>query len=199
MAEFSEIIEFTLRWEGGYVKHPRDPGGATNFGISQRRFRDLNIEELTKEQAIEIYREHYWNKIRGDELPRAIAFVLFDYAVHSGKIRAVSDLQSICKVPPRDIDGRFGPQTMGCVQETLDSYGEYYIAKELLRIRTDRLCNLVAKVGNRYTYFLLGWMRRVTTMLRILTLMEAADTDHEEVYRRSLREVDSYGKAKEYA
>lgn len=85
----SRALEFTLRWEGGYVNNPHDPGGATKYGISQRAFPDLDIENLTLEQAKEIYRTKYWEAIQGDERPFSEAVAIFDFAVHSGVYRAL--------------------------------------------------------------------------------------------------------------
>ncbi|HFC6667126.1 TPA: glycosyl hydrolase 108 family protein, partial [Neisseria meningitidis] len=34
--EFNRFIERVLSHEGGYVNHPKDPGGETNWGITKR-------------------------------------------------------------------------------------------------------------------------------------------------------------------
>lgn len=84
MAELTDVLAFTLKWEGGYIHHSSDPGGATKYGISQRAFPDVNIKDLTLEQAVEFYRIHYWEAIQGDDRPFHEALALFDFAVHSG-------------------------------------------------------------------------------------------------------------------
>lgn len=76
-------------WEGGYVNDPDDPGGETNFGISKRSFPDVDIKNLTKDEAKEIYREHFWNPIAGDARPYPEALVVMDFAVHSGPVTAL--------------------------------------------------------------------------------------------------------------
>ena len=83
-------LEFTLKWEGGYIDHPFDPGGATKYGISQRAFPDHDIENLTLAQAKEIYRTKYWEAIDGDARPFHEAVAIFDFAVNSGVHRALS-------------------------------------------------------------------------------------------------------------
>lgn len=86
-----------LKHEGGYVDHPRDPGGATNMGITIGTLREYrgrpvtkeDVRNLTVEEATEIYRLRYWLKIKGDELLAGPDIALFDIAVNSGVGRAV--------------------------------------------------------------------------------------------------------------
>ena len=77
------VIMSTLEVEGGLVDHPNDPGGLTNWGISQRAYPDLDIRELTREEAIAIYHRDYWLPIP-DTLPDAMRWMLFDCAVNHG-------------------------------------------------------------------------------------------------------------------
>ena len=58
---FDEIIEVVLEHEGGYVNDPHDAGGETNFGIAKRWYPDVDIKNLTKEQAKKIYHQDYWS------------------------------------------------------------------------------------------------------------------------------------------
>lgn len=88
--KFDRVLAFTLKWEGGYTANPKDPGGATKYGISQRAFPDVNIEDLTLDQAKQFYRERYWEAINGDERPFHEALAVFDFAVHSGVHRALN-------------------------------------------------------------------------------------------------------------
>lgn len=87
-SSFNQAIEFTLRWEGGYVDNPQDPGGETNFGISKKAYPHLNIKELTKEQAKEIYHRDYWTKVGCPEIAYPLDIVIFDTAVNLGVARA---------------------------------------------------------------------------------------------------------------
>lgn len=63
MDDFDKVMEFIFKWEGGYVNDPVDPGGETNFGIAKRSHPDVDIKNLTKDQAKEIYRNEYWAKL----------------------------------------------------------------------------------------------------------------------------------------
>lgn len=105
---FERAVANVLKNEGGLIENPSDPGGLTNFGISQRAYPSLDIRNLTVEQATQIYRTDYWDKIRGDELWEPLAFVLLDFAANSGVSEATKALQRVLKVP---VDGVMGPQT----------------------------------------------------------------------------------------
>jgi len=89
MDPLDRALAFTLAWEGGFVDNPNDPGGATNYGISQRAFPHLDIRNLTLPEAKDIYKQAYWNAIDGDRRPLVEAIALFDFAVHSGVRRAL--------------------------------------------------------------------------------------------------------------
>ena len=69
LTKFDDIIEITLHHEGGYVHDPTDLGGETNFGIAKRFYPDVDIKNLTKEGAKEIYKKDYWDKNKVDDLP----------------------------------------------------------------------------------------------------------------------------------
>ena len=61
---FLVAVEVVLTHEGGYTNNPADPGGETNYGISKRSYPQLDIKALTREQAVEIYRQDWWEKYR---------------------------------------------------------------------------------------------------------------------------------------
>jgi lysozyme family protein len=90
---FDKAMSFVLSWEGGYSNRSDDPGGETNFGISKRAFPHLDIKNMTKEVAIEIYREVYWQGMKCDELPFPLDIVVMDTAVNMGVGRAQTFLE----------------------------------------------------------------------------------------------------------
>jgi len=81
---FNALIEGLLGREGGYVNHPADRGGETNFGISSRANPDIDVANLTKEQAKQIYKQRYWDAINADSLPENVREIAFDTAVNHG-------------------------------------------------------------------------------------------------------------------
>lgn len=151
---FLRALELVLAHEGGLVDDPRDPGGLTNFGISQRAYPKVDIRGLTKLKAAEIYHADYWLPIRGDELPEAVAIVLFDMAVNMGKDRAVRLLQRALNIPQ---DGMLGPRTIAaCINGTRRAVA--------LNLTAERV---IAYTGMRgFDIYGRGWLRRsITTAL----------------------------------
>ena len=88
MAEFNKCVEFVLAREGGYSNDPNDSGGETNFGISKRWHKTLDIKNLTKEQAIEIYKKEYWIPCGAELLDNKMGLAVFDTAVNCGIVNA---------------------------------------------------------------------------------------------------------------
>ena len=112
--EFEKAVDLILRLEGGYSIDAQDRGGETKFGVSKRAFPHINIKDLTKEDAIEIYRIYYWDKIRIGEMPPEVRLAVFDCAVNQGHIRAVSFVQKSLGVLN---DGIVGPVTLAAFSE----------------------------------------------------------------------------------
>src|SRR5215213_8247488 len=100
---YAESIRRLLKTEGGYVDHPSDPGGPTNFGITLGDYRKhvkadasaANVRAMEVDEAKAIYRAKYWGAMRGDELPAGVDYCIFDYAVNSGTGRAPKVLQRV--------------------------------------------------------------------------------------------------------
>lgn len=97
---FAQCLAFTLRFEGGKVNDPRDPGGRTNQGVTQRTYEAYlersgktavveNVYAMTPEQRDAIYREQFWRPIKGDVLDPGVDLAVFDFAVNSGPARAL--------------------------------------------------------------------------------------------------------------
>ena len=89
-------IEKTLQHEGGYVNDVNDAGGETKFGISKRAYPSLDIKSLTLEQAIEIYKNEYFNAVGADRFAfPPFRWKLFDIAVNMGIGRALEFLKGL--------------------------------------------------------------------------------------------------------
>lgn len=108
-ANFDRAVQIVLAKEGVLSNDANDPGGLTKYGISKTAYPNLDIANLTVDQAIAIYERDYWAKVRGDELPWIFALPLFDSAVNQGVGAAVKFFQAALKV---SVDGDFGPATM---------------------------------------------------------------------------------------
>ena len=123
---FNACLSHVLASEGGYVDHPRDPGGATNMGITFEtlkqwrgtRITKADVRNLTREEAAAIYRARYWDAVRGDDLPAGLDLVAFDAAVNSGPSRGIKWLQAGVGAI---VDGKLGPATMAAIGNTSPS------------------------------------------------------------------------------
>ena len=155
MKNFDEIIEQVLEHEGGYVNDPKDLGGETKYGITKRFYPDVDIKNLTIEQATEIYKKDYWDKNKVESLPQNLWHIYFDMCVNMGKRTAVKVLQRAAVNKGRDIevDGGLGPMTIGALKGV-----------ELDRVRAFRVKYYVDLITARpeQEKFYLGWFRRAT-------------------------------------
>lgn len=137
------------RADGGYTNDPKDPGGETRWGISKRFNPSVDVRNLTRAQAEEIYRQKYWLPLRCDEMPYAVALHVFDAAVNPGQGWAAKALQAALGVAT---DGRLGNVTMAALA------------------KADALAVCEELAAQRQVYFALrptaprfglGWARRV--------------------------------------
>jgi len=158
--EFRQALEFILRWEGGFSDHPRDPGGATNLGITRRtlaewRERPVSVDEVRALQINDvepIYRERYWDECRCSEMPGGVDLVVLDSAVNQGPGRAKRLLQRSLNVAE---DGVLGPVTMG----TLRGLNASRVIDEMAARRAVHYASLQSD-------FHLGWYRRLVDIHR---------------------------------
>lgn len=159
---YETALAYVLRHEGGYVNHPKDPGGATNKGVTQRvydayrRLKGLktqSVRHITTAEVRDIYRTQYWDAVRGDDLPAGVDYMLFDYAVNSGPGRAIKDLQRSVR---ETADGIIGARTLDRVRGTNDLSG--LIDKVL-----DRRQAFVRSLKT-YSTFGRGWENRIKSV-----------------------------------
>jgi lysozyme family protein len=117
---FQRVLAETLKHEGGWSDHRLDPGGATMKGVTLKTFRSYypgatkeDLRNITDAQVERIYREGYWNAVRGDDLPAGLDLVAFDAAVNSGVSRGAKWLQQALGVTA---DGKIGPVTLAAAK-----------------------------------------------------------------------------------
>jgi len=123
--KFLQAVEHTLKFEGGYVNDPHDPGGETKFGISARSFPGVNIRKLTRERAIELYHERFWEPGGYDLIDDVrVAAKAFDLAVNMGPRKAHELLQKavndVCGAGTVVVDGVLGPKTRAAANACSD-------------------------------------------------------------------------------
>jgi lysozyme family protein len=148
-ANFATALAFTLQAEGGFVDDPYDPGGPTNQGITLETFRAFggggetigDLQRISPLAVAAIYREHYWQPVRGDELPAGVDLSVFDMGVNAGPRRSIELLQHALGCA---VDGDFGPETLARVTEVASA--------------TDLIAGL-ARMQHFYYAGLPGWGR----------------------------------------
>lgn len=82
--KFEKAVEYVLKKEGGWIDDPKDPGGETNFGISKAAYPNVDIKNLTIDQAKIIYRSDYWDECNLETMPVWCRLIVFDCAVNQG-------------------------------------------------------------------------------------------------------------------
>ena len=156
-ANFFKSLEMVLHHEGGFVDHPEDPGGATNKGITHKTYADFlgrpledvsELQNIPEEHVQQIYKNGYWDKVKGDQLPGGVDFCVFDWAVNSGPGRAAKALQKAVMVAQ---DGAIGPMTLAAVSE----YTPTEIVESVTKSRIEFYKSL-----KTYDTFGKGWLRR---------------------------------------
>lgn len=171
---FPEALALVLKHEGGYVNHPKDPGGATNKGVTQRTYNAWrkrqkqaarSVRSITGSEIKAIYKRNYWNRVRGDGLPAGLDYAVFDFGVNSGPTRAAKFLQRIVGTT---VDGTIGPMTLKAVGELPPGH----IIAELCSTRLDWLQTL-----KHWPTFGKGWTRRVNDVERVALEMASFPID----------------------
>jgi len=160
-----KCLETILHHEGGYVNHPKDPGGETNLGVTKRVYEDFggtkDMKDLTREDVEPIYKKNYWDRVKGDDLPAGLDLCVFDFGVNAGTGRAAKYLQTMIGTVA---DGGIGPNTLKKLGEYVDEYGVENAIKRYQESRQKYYEDL-----STFDTFGKGWTRRVdeTTKLAL--------------------------------
>ncbi|AIK95908.1 glycoside hydrolase family 108 protein [Candidatus Odyssella acanthamoebae] len=173
MADFEKAIPFILKNEGGYVNHPNDPGGATNFGISLRFLRKIgldidqdgdidadDIKSLNGASSSELYRKYFWEAASYSMIDnQAIATKVFDLAVNMGASRANKILQKSANIALRNnalaIDGIIGNKTIQSINSLNNKLLEDLICQAAAQYYSE-----LANKNPKLEIFLTGWLKR---------------------------------------
>lgn len=159
---FDTCFSLVIGHEGGFTNDRNDRGNwtsgvigkgqlkGTKYGISAMAYPNLDIKNLTVQDAKDIYRRDYWNKCRCDELPAALDYLTFDAAVNHGVSRSARFLQTAVGAT---VDGAIGPKTVAAANATLDrskAVSEFCVTRGLF----------YAEIGTFQRYGK-GWFRRL--------------------------------------
>lgn len=154
---YDKCLETILHHEGGYVNHPKDPGGETNLGVTKRVYEEWggtkDMKDLLVEDVAPIYKKNYWDKLKGDDLPGGLDLCVFDFGVNAGPGRAAKYLQSMIGTTP---DGGIGPMTLAALQKYVDENGLVESIEEYQKRRQEYYEKL-----STFATFGRGWTRRV--------------------------------------
>ena len=179
-AAFLDALPFILQWEGGYVNHPNDPGGATNKGVTQKVYdawrqrqgqAARDVRQLEESELHALYESGYWAPPKCPNLATPLDLVQFDTAVNMGVGRAVKFMQKAVGTEP---DGAWGPGTQACVDgcdlgATLVSY---------CQVREDYYRQLAVN-NPKLQVFLKGWMNRLNALRKRVGLPGYESVDDE--------------------
>lgn len=171
MANYKNIIPFILRFEGGYVNDPDDRGGATNKGVTIATYRALgkwdnnkdgkidekDLKLITNEQWQIIFKNSFWDKIKGDDIVnQSIADLIADWVWASGKY-GITNTQKVLGVKQ---DGIVGAKTIAAING-------YKNQKELFnKLKAERIAyvNRIVKANPSQKKFIKGWLNRINAI-----------------------------------
>ncbi|WP_421867408.1 glycoside hydrolase family 108 protein [Pararhizobium sp.] len=171
MNEYQRSLAKVLVHEGGFSNHPKDPGGATMKGVTQRVYDEYHtslglpkrpVRTIDDHEVEAIYRKKYWNEVKGDKLAPGLSYVVFDGAVNSGVSQFTKWLQRALQAMGLYtglIDGSLGQGTLLAAAAVNDVDG--LVAKICER----RLAFL--KALKTWTTFGKGWASRVAGVLAV--------------------------------
>ncbi len=168
---FSKALSFTLQFEGGFANNPKDSGGATNFGITQRTYDSYrekkgdvlqSVHFISDPEVSDIYYHNYWLANHCDVLPDRLDIAVFDFSVNAGS-EAMKELQTLIGVTP---DGIYGAKTMAAVisNYTPELLNAYFDLHEVFYKN-------LAKKYPKNDIFLRGWLNRTERLRSALTIV----------------------------
>lgn len=166
----SHALPFALAAEGGFSDNPNDAGGATNMGIEQAEYDahriacgepTQSVRFITEAEAANIYHDHYWGPIQGDDLPFPVDWVTFDAAVNCGVQTSINLLVRAINLPPGYAIDQAIIDKAKAACATLT--GTHDVKEAELSERSDLYRKIVADHPND-AEFLTGWLNRVSSL-----------------------------------
>lgn len=157
--DWDTAINFVLKMEGDYTLDPNDPGGETKYGISKKAYPNLDIKNLTVEQAKEIYKKDYWQVCKCDELPTPFAIALFDMGVNMGTKKSIRIMQISLDI---DADGIIGDNTITAAFKATRSQLKRFIANRLVEYHR------IMDLNTNLNVFALNWFYRTVSLSELI-------------------------------
>ena len=166
-SNFEDSLARVLASEGGFVNHPKDPGGMTNLGCTKAVWEafvghpvsEADMRALTPEMVAPLYRRKYWDAVCGDQLPKGLDYAVFDAAINSGPGRAVKWLQEVAGT---SVDGSIGPKTLSAVNA--------FSPLEIIAQYNDRRLQFLESLPT-WPNFGKGWGNRVAHVQSVASLL----------------------------
>lgn len=165
---FLRIYEIVMRYEGGYVNHPNDPGGETYKGISRRNHPNwegwmfLDTKRSVPDDLVQsFYYYKFWLPLRCDDMPSPVGEYLFDFAINAGITQAAILIQSAVGVATDSIIGKI---TLDAIRRSDIKMLMY----KLLERRIDFYVTITIRNRKQFDVFFLGWIRRTIEVFRAL-------------------------------
>lgn len=177
------ILDWIIKAEGGYVNHPLDKGGATNFGITQTTLNGMvkrgivtttNVKNLTHDDVSKIYEIGYYKASKAANLPKPLDLVHFDMAVNSGVGAAAKMLQNTINhfiKTPLKVDGSIGPVTIKTLNDLLEHISINDIINQYLTLRENFFKGIVSKNPSQKV-FLNGWLNRLKNIRNFIKTLD---------------------------
>jgi peptidoglycan L-alanyl-D-glutamate endopeptidase CwlK len=174
---FAQVQPFIEKWEGGFVNHPRDKGGATNMGITlktlaawrQREVSEADVRALGREEARAIMKANYFDVVRGDDLPLPVCAVTYNAAILHGTNRAGKFLQTALQqcgasIGEDGIDGIVGRDTMNAVAQVAPQrLWQAFVAVQEAHFRAHPDFDVFGR----------GWLNRLSDLQSFVTRLPA--------------------------
>jgi len=162
MSNFEYAFDEVIGLEGGYVNDTGDHGGETKWGVSKRSYPNVDIKNLTKEEAKQIYWKDFWNKLLLTQVGEvSVALEIFEQAVNLGRkqagIHVQGGLQLLGEIV--DQDGWIGQQTIAAINRLGQARTQAYL-KILNGFQFMKYLEIVTNDPTQKKYFV-GWLRRI--------------------------------------
>ncbi len=172
MADFQQYLPMLLKFEGGFVNDPLDPGGITNKGVTLPVFKKNasrllgvegsveNLKKLSAEQAGKIYKVEYWDRILGDEIEfQPLANILCDFYVNAGSHAATLLYQVL-----NTSGSHHEPKGM-IERDVIESLQHHSVESIYERYKAGRVAYYRTLVHQHpvLSRFLKGWLNRVNS------------------------------------